>query len=132
VALRSHPDRQSMHTVIAKAINKMLYKHGKGINDFKVEAILEILIDTYDYETPETILLFLHKAGNGDFGKFFGEPDAGTLREWFGKFLESEIIPARERINREYKEVIQHRTGGKTLREFLHDNPGRLPKPQGP
>ena len=75
----------------------MFTLHGKPFTQDTIITYLESLIETYNYETPETILLFLKKAANGDFGKFFGEPDIGTLREWFADFLEKEIIPARER-----------------------------------
>lgn len=104
----------------------------KEVSDRNIEAVTDIIIELYEYETPETILLFLHKAKLGDFGKMFNFPDAGTIREWFAVFLENEIIPARERIHREHKEIIQPRTGGKTIREFLRDNPGRLPEPLRP
>ena len=73
--------------------------HGKTFTQDTIRFYLEAILETYNYETPETILLFLKKASNGDYGKFFGPPDIGTIREWFTDFLESDIIPARERRN---------------------------------
>ena len=74
--------------------------HGKSYTQDTILMYLESLIETYSHETPQTILLFLKKASNGDFGKFFGEPDIGTIREWFADFIEKEIIPARLRSHR--------------------------------
>ena len=78
----------------------MFFMHGKPYTQDTILMYLESLIETYSHETPETILLFLKKAANGDFGKFFGEHDIGTIREWFTDFLEKEIIPERLRVHR--------------------------------
>ena len=83
----------------------MFFLHGKTFTLDQIELFTDSLIETYNYETPETILLFLSKAANGDFGKFFGEPDIGTIREWFADFLQQTIIPERERVNTGAKET---------------------------
>ena len=94
--------------------------HGKEATELQINMFLEVLIDTYKYETPETILLFLHKAAKGDFGKFFGNPDIGTLRQWFAIYLENTIIPERERVQRSGKEIYDNqREQKKSLREHL-------------
>ena len=77
----------------------MFFLHGQTFTLDQIEMFTESLIETYEYETPETILLFLGKAAKGDFGKFFGAINIGTLREWFADFLQQEIIPARERLH---------------------------------
>ena len=69
---------------------------------------LQSITETYNYETPETILLFLQKAGNGDFGKFYGSPDIGTIREWFADFLQLSIVPAREHKANQNKETFDN------------------------
>ena len=96
--LRCHPDRKDYNVLISKAISKMFFMHGKSFTQDMVFMYLESITETYGYETPETILLFLNKAARGDFGKFYGEPDIGTLREWFADFLQMSIIPERERV----------------------------------
>ena len=83
----------------------MFYLHGKEYNIDKITFWLESILETYSYETPETILLFLKKAGNGDFGKFFGEPDIGTVRIWFADYLGNTIVPERERLQTSKKET---------------------------
>jgi len=110
----------------------MFFLHGKSYTQDMILMFLESLTDTYKYETPETILLFLGKAARGDFGKFYGEPDIGTLREWFADFLQCSIIPERERartINKESydntREQIQspaeyiQKGGSKPVTNFL-------------
>ena len=93
--------------------------HGKSYTQDIVFNFLEAIIETYNYETPETILLFLKKAAAGDFGKFYGEPDIGTIREWFATFLGDEIIPARER--HQQKEAIGSDDRGqeRSLKDYL-------------
>ena len=96
-ALICNPCKQEYTVLIGKGLAKMFTLHGKTYSIDTITIYLESLTQTYSHETPETILLFLKKAGNGDFGKFYGEPDIGTVREWFTDFLQSEIIPERER-----------------------------------
>ena len=94
--------------------------HGKEATELQINMFLEVLIDTYKYETPETILLFLHKAAKGDYGKFFGNPDIGTIRQWFAQYLENVIVPERERVQRSGKEIYDNqREQAKSLREHL-------------
>ena len=117
-AFMCHPEKIEYVKEISKGIGKMFFMHGKTYNENAIINYTEALIETYKYETPETILLFLKKAANGDFGKFFGEPDIGTIREWFADFLQQTIIPARERANTIEKE---HSTAkpGQSAREYL-------------
>lgn len=92
--------------------------HGKPYTQETILMYLESLTQTYKHETPETIILFLRKAAEGDFGKFYGEPDIGTIREWFADFLEAEIIPARERHNTKGKEH-SNATPGQSAKDYL-------------
>jgi len=98
--------------------------HGKQYTPDIITMFLESIIETYDYETPETILLFLHKAAKGDFGKFYGDPDIGTLREWFADFLQLSIVPAREQKWASKKEKFDNqREQQKSLREIIQGPP---------
>jgi hypothetical protein len=99
VALSCNPCKKDYNVIIAKHISKMFFMHGKPYTQDTIMMFLESLTETYKYETPQTIIKFLQKAGNGDFGKFYGDPDIGTIREWFADFLEQTIIPARERLH---------------------------------
>ena len=98
-ALVCNPCKKDYSILIGKQISKLFFMHGKSYTQDTILMYLESLIETYSHETPETILLFLKKAANGDFGKFFGEPDIGTIREWFTDFLQRDVIPARERLH---------------------------------
>ena len=103
---KCNPYKEEYNILIGQAINRMFVAHGHGklVSIDNTELWIDLILETYNYETPETILLFLRKAAKGDFGKFYGEPDIGTLREWFATFLGNEIIPARER--HQQKEAI--------------------------
>ena len=119
-ALICNPCKMEYHQLIGKAISKLFFMHGKTYHENSILNFLESLIDTYNHETPQTILLFLKKAANGDFGKFYGEPDIGTIREWFSDFLQTSIIPARERAQGEHKEVYDNqREQGESLGELI-------------
>ena len=98
-ALSCNPCKKEYEILIGKGIAKMFLLHGKQFSPELVHYYLNAITETYN-ETPETFLLFFKKAANGDFGKFFGEPDIGTIREWFATFMHDEICPALERKNR--------------------------------
>jgi hypothetical protein len=119
-ALVCHGNRVEYTTEIGKGLGKMFFLHGKTYNSQAILNFTEAIIETYKYETPETILLFLKKAANGDFGKFYGEPDIGTLREWFTDFLGKTIVPAREHEATRTKERYDNqREQKKSLRDVI-------------
>ena len=105
VALKCNPCRKEYNVLIAKSISKIFFMHGQEYTQDQVLMYLESITETYNYETPETILLFLKKTANGDFGKFYGKINIGQLREWFAEFLQQTIIPSRERLNTQAKET---------------------------
>ena len=110
--------------MIGKAISKMYFLHGKQYTPDIILTFTDAIIETYDYETPETILLFFKKAANGDFGKFYGEPDIGTIREWFAEYLGNTIVPERELYHLENKETYDsQREQKKSLREIIQGPP---------
>ena len=124
VALACNPCRRDYMILIGKQIARMFYLHGKEYNQQLITTFLESLYETYKYETPETILLFLQRAANGDYGKFYGAPDIGTLREWMCDFLQQTIIPERERFNTTKKEIYDtQREQKKSLREIIEGSP---------
>lgn len=110
----------------------MFIAHGKQINPDIIKLWIDLIYETYKYETAETILLFLTKASRGDFGKFYGDPDIGTLREWFADFLQNTIVPERER-QRQANEGPDRSDRGqsRSLREYLQGSnktgPVKLP-----
>ena len=127
-ALISNPCKKDYNILIGKAISKMFFMHGKQYHQDTVLNYLEAIIDTYNYETPETILSFFHKAGKGDFGKFYGDPDIGTIREWFSEYLGNVIVPARERLRTTEKETYDNqRDQGKSLREHIEGSGKNTP-----
>ena len=99
-ALKCSPYKEEYILLIGKGISKMFFLHGKKFSTDIIKFYTEAIIEIYDYETPETIIKFFNKAAAGDFGKFYGDPDIGTIREWFADFLQQHIIPAREDQNR--------------------------------
>lgn len=103
-ALVCHPHKDDYIAIIKKAFAKMFVLHGQQYSPDLIEGFTQAITETYKHESPKTILLFLHKAASGDFGKFYGSPDIGTIREWFADFLLQTIIPARERYQTEHKE----------------------------
>lgn len=118
--LFGNPCRQEYTIMIGKALSSLFFMHGKQFTPDMIKMFLNSIIDTYQYETPETILLFLKKAANGDFGKFYGEPDIGTIREWFATYLGQTIIPAREHERTRDKERYDNqREQGQSLREYI-------------
>ena len=98
----------------------MFILHGKTYSPGLVEGFAEIIINTYKYESFKTIISFLQKAAAGDFGKFYGDPDIGTIREWFATYLQESIVPARERLHSERKENYDNqREQKKSLGELI-------------
>jgi hypothetical protein len=120
--LRDHEYRPEYTLIIAKHFSKLFFLHGITFNDTKIEAFTEYITEKYKYETPETIISFLKKASNGDFGKFYGEPDVGTISEWFADFLQEAIIPARERLHQQNSRAeskADERGQARSLREYI-------------
>lgn len=118
-ALSCHENKLDYIKEIGKGVGNMFFMHGTQYNQQMILNFTESILDTYQYETPATILLFLKKAGNGDFGKFYGSPDIGTIREWFCNFLQDEIVPARERHNGIHKEKYENqREQSKSFKEL--------------
>lgn len=107
-ALSCHENKIDYIKKIGAAVGNMFYMYGAQYDEHMILNFTESILDTYKYETPETILLFLKKAGDGAFGKLYGSPDIGTIREWFADFLQEEIIPARERHNGIQKETYDN------------------------
>ena len=102
----------------------MFFMHRQSYTPEMVEMYLESIIESYQYETPETIVLFLTKAANGDYGKAYGDIDIGTLREWFADFLLNTIVPAREHERTKNKERYDsQREQKKSLREVIEGHP---------
>lgn len=120
-ALTCHPLVKDYEVIIKQQITKLFYAYGKGnsANGMKVDLFYELIYESYKHETPETILLFFKKAAEGEFGKFYGDPDIGTLREWFAKFLGSTIVPARERENTTREKDNSQRGQSRSLREYI-------------
>lgn len=105
--------------LIGKGIAKMFYLHGKQYNPEMIQIFTEEIIDTYKHETPETILLFLSKAAKGDFGKFYGNPDIGTITEWMADFLQNTVVPERERQNQYRERDNSGRGQARSLKDFI-------------
>jgi hypothetical protein len=105
---------------IEKAVAKLFYALGHTIEVKRIEIITELLTESRKHETPETILLFLHKCAKGEMGKFYGLPGIDQLQEKFSDFLQFTIIPAREQAKREGKEIFDNqREQQKSLREII-------------
>ena len=118
-ALTCHGNKLDYIKEIGKGVGNMFFMHGQQYNQQMILNFTESILDTYQYETPETILLFLKKAGNGDFGKFYGTPDIGTIREWFATFLGDFIVPARRRFHELNKEPYDNqREQSKSFKEL--------------
>jgi hypothetical protein len=99
------PDRFNMATkIIEREIAKLFYALGQQVEIKRIEILTELLIESRKYETPETILLFLHKCQKGELGKFYGMPGIDELQEKFCDFLQYTIIPERERQRLKNKE----------------------------
>ena len=119
-ALVSYHDPQEILKEIEKAMAKLFYALGHTIEVKRIEIITELLTESRKYETPETIILFLHKCAKGEMGKFYGQPGIDQLQEKFSDFLQYTIIPAREQAKRENKEIYDNqREQQKSLREIV-------------
>jgi hypothetical protein len=97
-------DKPTTYKVIGTQIARMFHLLGEQPTDQKIDAYLEFFTEKFQFEQPETIILFLRKAGNGDFGKSYGKIDTGTLSEWWAKFYNETIAPALEDYHRHYTE----------------------------
>ena len=105
---------------IEKNVAKLFYALGHTIEVKRIEIITDLLIESRKYETPETIILFLHKCAKGEMGKFYGLPGIDQLQEKFSDFLQYTIIPAREQAKREGKEIYDStREGLQSTRDYL-------------
>ena len=72
--------------------------------------------------------LFFTRLVKGDFGKFYGDPDIGTIREWFAEYLGNVIVPARERLRTISKETYDNqRDQSKSLREHIEGSGKNTP-----
>jgi hypothetical protein len=118
-AFLCHPLKDDYKLLIGKGFSKLFYLHGKQFTPEMIEIFTDEIIDAYKYETPQTILLFLSKASKGDFGKFFGQPDIGTLREWFSTFLRDTIVPERERQRTSITPDNSGREQARSLRDYI-------------
>ena len=118
-ALTCHNLKTEYVIEISKGVGKMFFMHGQTYNKQMILNFTESILETYEHETPQTILLFLKKAANGDYGKFYGAVNIGIIREWFADFLQTEIIPARERHHSVDKERYDNqRDQSKSFKEL--------------
>lgn len=120
-ALICSPLKNEFVAEVGKAFTKMLFLHGQKYTPDQINITLKEFINQYQYESIETILLFLDKAGKGEFGNFFGQWGLATIYEWFADFLQYTIIPIRETEGTKEKEQYSHRTGIKTTQELGKD-----------
>ena len=125
IIIREHKDQEAIYNTIAKQVSRMLALLGNDVNDNIVESFTDFFLEKYEYETPETLILFIRKAGNGDFGKPYGRLDTGTLSEWWAKYYEDYISPAFERANsvsNEKYERLSSSTGIGSVMKRLGNN----------
>jgi len=93
-------EQNQLFKLIEKHVAKLFYSLGHDLEKNRIEILTELLIESRNYETPQTIISFLHKCAKGELGKFYGKPGIDQLQEKFASFLEQKIIPERERQRR--------------------------------
>ena len=111
-------EKEQLYKLIEKNIAKIFYALGHDMEKNRIEILTELLIESRKYETPETILSFLHKCAKGELGKFYGKPGIDQLQEKFATFLESSIIPERERQKGKPEKYDNQREQPQTIQEF--------------
>jgi hypothetical protein len=87
------PDRFNMATkIIEREIAKLFYALGQQVEIKRIEILTELLIESRKYETPETILLFLHKCQKGELGKFYGMLGLMNSKRSFATFCSTQLF----------------------------------------